>query len=74
MIADYISKSAIPFAFLKLMRGKVNKVGQVTTLKVKSVKFIPHGKYTVQADGELYDNTSIEARVSDEKLLFYKLK
>ena len=74
MIADYISKSAIPSAFLKLMRGKVNKVGQVTTLKVKSVKFIPHGQYTVQADGELYDNTAIEARVSDDPQLFYKLK
>lgn len=71
VICDYISKRAIPAAFLKLMRGKVNNVKQITALKVKGVKFIPHENYTIQADGELYDNTTIEVKVSDEKLNFF---
>lgn len=70
-ICDYISKKAIVFAFLKLMRGKVNNVKQITALKVKEVKFIPKENHTIQADGELYENTPIEAKVSSEKLQFF---
>lgn len=71
-ICDYISKFKIIFAFLKLMRGKVNGVKQITAVKVKEVKFIPHGNYTVQLDGELYDNVQIEAKVEHAKLKFFK--
>lgn len=70
-IVDYISHKAIPFAFIKLMLGKINKVKQVTAKKVKAIKFIPKENYAIQADGELYDDTIIDIKVSDEKLLFY---
>ena len=70
-VVDFISKPAIIGAFLKLMRGKVNKIKQATAVKVKSVQFIPHENYTIQADGELYDNVALEAKISDSKLLLY---
>ena len=70
-VVDFISKWKMIGAFLKLMRGKVNKLKQATAVRVKSVQFIPHGNYTLQADGELYENEALEAKVSDSKLLLY---
>ena len=72
LVVDYISKPATIGAFLKLMRGKINKIKQVTAIKTKSVKFIPHAEnFTIQSDGELYENVPLDAEVSDSKLLFY---
>lgn len=71
-IADYISKPAIIGAFSKLMRGKVNKVRQVTALACDSVEFIPHGEnFTIEADGELYENVPLKAHIERAKLNFY---
>ncbi len=73
LVADYISKPAIIGAFMKLMRGKVNKVKQITVARTKCVEFVTHGEnYTIQADGELYDNMPLTAKISDEKLNFYR--
>ena len=68
-IADYISKFKTIGAFIKLMTGKVKKVKQTTTLRVKKVKFIPHAPLTIQADGELYD-MPLEAEIAEKKLKF----
>ena len=72
-ICDFVSKSKILGALLKLMRGKINRLKQATALKTKAVTFIPHGEFQIQADGELYDNTGLDIRISDKKLLFYTL-
>ena len=54
------------------MLGKVNKIKQATAVRTKTVQFVPYAEgYTIQADGELYDNVPLEARVSDNKLLLY---
>lgn len=70
-ICDFVSKSKILGALIKLMRGKINKLKEATVVKTKSVTFIPHGEYSIQADGELYENNGLEVRVSDKKLLFH---
>lgn len=70
-VADYISKIKSVGAFIKLMSGKVAKVKQVTIVKVKKVKFTPHGSHTIQADGELYENMPLEAEIVEGKLNFY---
>ncbi len=71
-IADYISKPKILSAFIKLMRGKVNKIKQATAARVKSVTFIPEAEhYTVQAEGELYEDIPLEAHIVSDKLKFY---
>ena len=69
---DFISKFKIIGAFTKLMRGKINKVKQVTAVKVKEVEFIPDSEdYCFQADGELYRNIPIKAKIIENKLKFY---
>lgn len=72
LIVDYLSKPRLVSAFLKLMRGKVNSVKEATAVKVKEAKFICESEnFTIQAEGELYDNVPIEAKVVSEKLRFY---
>ena len=71
-MVDFVSKFKILGAFLKLMRGKINKVRQVKAVRVKEVEFIPEGEnYTFQADGELYSNIPVKAKIIEGKLNFY---
>ena len=69
---DFVSKFKILGAFIKLMRGKINKVKQVKAVRVKEVEFIPEGEhFTFQADGEIYENIPIKAKIVENKLKFY---
>ena len=69
---DFVSKFKILGAFIKLMRGKINKVKQVKAVRVKEVEFIPDGEnFTFQADGELYSNIPVKAKLVQNKLAFY---
>ncbi len=71
-MVDYISKIKMIGAFIKLMRGKINKVKQVTAVKVKEIEFIPDSEnYVFQADGELYENAPVKAKIVENKLRFY---
>lgn len=72
IIVDYLSKPKILGAFLKLVRGKVDKIKNVTYVKTKSATFIQESDdYTIQAEGELYDNVPLDARIVENKLKFY---
>lgn len=72
IMVDFISKIKMIGAFIKLMLGKVNSVKQAKTVKVKEVEFIPErDDYTLQADGELYKNIPVKARIIENKLKFY---
>ncbi len=71
-MVDFISKPKMIGAFIKLMRGKINKVKQVTAVKVKEVEFIPDSEnYRFQADGEIYGNIPVKAKIVEKKLKFY---
>ena len=71
-IVDYISKRKIPAAFIKLMRGKVNSIKEATAVRVKEVEFIADSEnFTIQAEGELYENVPINAHIVSDKLKFY---
>lgn len=71
-LCDFLSKTRIIGAFLKLMTGRVEKVKEARTIKVKSAQIIPQAdNYTVQADGELYPNVPFEVYVVSGKLRFY---
>lgn len=71
-MVDYISKIKIIGAFVKLMRGKINKLKQATVVKVKEVEIIPDSEdFTFQADGELYQNIPVKAKIIENKLKFY---
>ena len=71
-MVDFVSKPKILGAFIKLMRGKINKVKQVKAVRVKEVEFIPDSEnFTFQADGELYENIPIRVKIVENKLKFY---
>ena len=72
VMVDFVSKSKILGAFIKLMRGKLHKLKQAKTVKVKEVEFLTDGDgSTFQADGELYENIPIKAKIVENKLKFY---
>lgn len=71
-MVDYISKPKMIGAFLKLMRGKVNKIKNVTIVKTKAARFYNESEnYYIQAEGELYKNVAIDAHIVEGKLRFY---
>ena len=71
-VIDYLSRFKILGAFIKLMLGKVNKIKQATAVRTKTVQFVPYAEgYTIQADGELYDDTPLKAHICEGKLNFY---
>ena len=71
-MVDFVSKFKMIGAFLKLMRGKINKVKQVKAVRVKEVEFVPESEnFTFQADGELYSDIPIKAKIIAGKLKFY---
>lgn len=72
IMVDYISRIKLFAALLKLMRGKVNKVKEATVAKVKAAKFtMDDPEFTIQAEGELYENVPIEAEIVSGKLKMY---
>ncbi|MGN0811884.1 MAG: diacylglycerol/lipid kinase family protein [Candidatus Coproplasma sp.] len=72
IVVSYISKLRMVIAFIKLMLGKAHKIKEATYVKCKSVKFIPENQMpTIQAEGELYDDVPLEARIAEGKLKFY---
>lgn len=72
VIVDYISKPQMIGAFTKLMAGKANKIKKATFVKTKAATFIPESEnFTIQAEGELYENVQIDARIVENKLKFY---
>ena len=72
LIVDYISRPGILGAFIKLMRGKVDKVKKVTFVKTKAASFVGENQnFTIQAEGELYENVSVDAHIVENKLKFF---
>jgi diacylglycerol kinase (ATP) len=70
-IVDYLTKWKTLKTFLQLMKGKVNSK-EVTQVRCTEVTFIPEAKeYTIQAEGELYDNLPMKAHIVPSGLNFY---
>ncbi|MDE7083471.1 MAG: diacylglycerol kinase family lipid kinase [Clostridia bacterium] len=72
IIVDYITRFKMIGAFFKLISGKVDKIKNVTFVKTKAATFIHENEnYTIQAEGELYDNVPLDAHIVENKLKFY---
>ena len=72
VVVDYLSKFKTVIAFIKLMLGKIHSIKECTHVKCKQATFIPEDKeYTVQAEGELYENIPFNAKIVPQKLKFY---
>lgn len=72
IIVDYLTRFKTVIAFIKLMMGKINTIKEVTHVKCKKATLIPEDKnFTLQAEGELYENIPLEAELISGKLKFY---
>lgn len=72
IMVDYISRIKLFAALLKLMRGKVNSVKEATVARVKEATFtVDSPNFTIQAEGELYENVPIHAHIVSEKLKMF---
>ena len=72
IVVDYLSRFRALIAFVKLVTGRVNKVKEATYIKCKTASFTPaDGETTIQAEGEIYENTEFSARIVTQKLRFY---
>lgn len=71
-IVDYVSRGKLLTSLIKLMRGKIHKIKEATVARVKSAKFIMENpEFTIQAEGEIYKNVPVDARIITDKLKFY---
>ncbi len=68
-----ISKIKIIGAFFKVMAGNIFKVKQVLHKTGQVVKILPeNAEYTVNVDGELYDNIPFEVKIVSDTLRLYR--
>lgn len=59
-------------AFLKLKKGKVLSLKEASHANMKSIKITASTPYTVNVDGELYENIPFEVTVVSDKLRVYR--
>ena len=67
-----MSKLKIIGAFLKLKKGKVLQLKEATHINMEKIRIFPEGHYTVNVDGELYDDIPFEVEVVSNKLKLYR--
>lgn len=69
---DEIKGLKLIVALIKLLRGKILTFKQTRHEKTTNVKIIPTGSYTVNVDGELYDNIPFEVKIVSDTLRVYR--
>ncbi len=67
-----INKIALIGAFLKLKAGKILKFKQTTHLLTQDIKVETKHPYTVNVDGELYENIPFEIQIVSNTLKIYR--
>ena len=74
---DFVAVNELPKlkligAFLKLKKGKLLTLPQATHFNMEEIKVIPNGDYTVNVDGELYENIPFEVKIVSNTLKIYR--
>ena len=59
-------------AFNKLKKGKVLTLPQAVHFNAEKIKITPKGDYTVNVDGQLYDNIPFEVQIVRDTLKMYR--
>lgn len=67
-----IKSIAIPFAFIKLLMGKIMSFKQTVHTPCKKVEITTKSPYTVNVDGELYPDIPFSVEVVSNKLKMYR--
>lgn len=73
LIVNYVSRVKILSALIKLSAGKIHKIKEATYVRCKSVKITPLSDTLppIQAEGEIYYDHPLDARIVAGKLKFY---
>ena len=66
-----MSKIKLIGAFTKLKKGQVLSLPQAVHFNTQDIHIIPSGEYTVQVDGQLYDNIPFNVKIVSDKLKVY---
>ena len=72
LTVNKIKKSKILGALIKLLKGKILTLPQTKTEKIKNIKIECETPYTVNVDGELYENIPFEIEIVSNKLMVYR--
>ena len=67
-----MSKLKLIKAFVSLKKGNVLKAPETTHINMQKVKIFPNGHYTVNVDGELYDDIPFEVEIVSDTLKIYR--
>ena len=67
-----LPKLKIPRAFIKLKKGKLLSLPEASHFNMQEIKIIPSGDYTVNVDGELYENIPFEVKIVSNTLKIYR--
>lgn len=67
-----IKRSKIINAFLKLKKGKILTLPQSEHTPCQKIKITTKTPYTINVDGELYDNVPFEVQIVSNKLKMYR--
>nr|MBO4518182.1 YegS/Rv2252/BmrU family lipid kinase [Clostridia bacterium] len=59
-------------AFLKLKKGKILTLPQAVHFTTQNIKIIPNGHYTVQVDGQLYEDIPFDVKIVSDTLRFFR--
>ena len=59
-------------AFLKLKKGKILELPEAYHTRMEEVSILPEGHYTVNVDGELYDDIPFEVKIVSDSLRIYR--
>ena len=60
------------WAFLKLKKGKILTLPQAVHFNMQNIKIIPNGHYTVQVDGQLYEDIPFDVQIISNTLRFFR--
>lgn len=67
-----MKKAKLVGAFMKLKKGKVLSIPQAVHFTATDVKITPKGDYTVNVDGQLYENIPFEVKTVSNTLRMYR--
>lgn len=67
-----MKKLSLIGAFLKLKKGKILSLKETTHKTMQQIKITTSGHYTVNVDGELYDDIPFEVKVVSNTLRVYR--
>ena len=67
-----IKRAAIPLAFIRLLMGKIMKFKQTVHTPCQKISVSTQKPYTVNVDGELYENIPFDVEIVSDKLKVYR--